>query len=250
MFRSSLVLSGLVFSAALSVSATTLQPREALENPEQYFSVGEARVTEISDRELAILNPDFRAEQALDFGACDQDLLGRQSSLPILNEVDLILDQVINMGKKVWNIVAAGTPVANYKTDVAYALPRGVRCWTDLSSWQAPEARTFKVEYQNKLGMTVIQFAYRLNFTHGGQVNGQGQYITNATMLPAHIRVSWGFNFDAKAEVPSVFNAGSVSEPIGAMQMNMAWEIKNVMTHEQRTESYFITGQGELKTLN
>ncbi len=228
-------------------------PREAFENPELYYSLSQPEIQEITQEELFRLNPGFRANEVIDFGQCDENIFGRvqkNNASESLSELGIYLDQIINIGKKIWNIVAAGSPVANFKADVAYALPRGVTCWNQLSGWSMPASRTYKVTYKNKFGVEVIQYAYQITFTHGGQFQQQGAYITNASILPAHINVAWGFQFDATAEVPSVFNIGTMQEPVGGMQLMMSWKITNILTHEQKTETFYINGRGDIQKLS
>jgi hypothetical protein len=239
---------GLPSYSAEGLAISSAPPREALESPALYFQLNSPTVREISDEELYRINPSFRKTEVIDFGQCDQGQK-RDSEVNPLEELNIFVDQIINIGKKVWNVVAAGKPVANFKTDVAYALPKGVSCWTQLSSWSVPVAKNYQVVYRNKFGVEVIQFTYQLTYTYGGKVGELGAYLTNATVLPAHINVAWGFSFDAKAEVPSVFNVGSSSQPVGAMQVNVMWKVENVLTHEQVTNSYFVNGLGEFQKL-
>ena len=242
------VFAGLPSHADMMASGSSLPPREALENPELYFRLDSPVVREISQEELLRINPLFRKKDIVDFGQCDQTRI-QESGVNPLDELNVLVDQIINIGKKIWNIVSAGKPVANFKTDVAYALPKGVDCWTQLSNWSVPAAKNYQVTYRNKFGVEVIQFTYQLTYTYGGKVGDVGAYITNATILPAHINVAWGFSFDATAEVPSVFNVGSFGEPVGAMQINVMWKVENVLTHEQKTNSYFVNGLGDFKQL-
>ena len=166
-----------------------------------------------------------------------------------IDQVEVIVDQIINIGKKIWNIVEAGKPVVNVKFDTANALPRGVTCWADMSGWSIPQTQLYTVNYENGWGMTVVSFTYRLTFTGKGNVNGIGQYITNATFMPANIKVAWGFQFDATADIPSVFNQGTKENPLAGMQMNMNWRVRSAVTDIQQSETYFVSGDNSFKHL-
>ncbi|MNJ98417.1 hypothetical protein D3C87_161830 [compost metagenome] len=163
-----------------------------------------------------------------------------------LGVVEIFVDQIINIGKKIWAIVDAGRPVVNVKIDVAHALPKGLSCWSDLSGWQMPQSKVYNVNYENGLGMTILDYSYRVTFTAGGNADGVGQYITNATFQPAEIYVAWGFNFGAEAQVPSVFNMGSKTSPVAGMQMDMKWHFKSPLAHNEMTETFFVSGKNEL----
>ncbi|MBV2168319.1 MAG: hypothetical protein KUL82_06390 [Bdellovibrio sp.] len=170
----------------------------------------------------------------------------KQGDVNPLNAIELVVDQIINIGKKIFNVINAGRPVVNIKIDTANALPKGLTCWSDLSGWNIPQSKVYNVQYENGFGMTVVDFSYRVTYTAGGSADGIGKYITNATFQPANVSVGWGFQFDATAVIPSVFNTGSKRDPVAGMQMNMEWKVTSPMAHEQSTESYFVSGENKL----
>lgn len=172
--------------------------------------------------------------------------IGDIGSLNPLDTINVVVDQIINIGKKIWNIVEAGKPVVDLKMDTANALPMGVTCWSDLSGWSIPTSKVYNVEYKNGFGMSVVNFAYRVTFTANGSVDGVGQYITNATFMPANVHVAWGFNLGASAEVPSVFNQGTRTAPLAGMQMNMKWNVSTPIKASVQSESYFVSGDNKL----
>ncbi len=163
-----------------------------------------------------------------------------------LNVIELIVDQIINIGKKIFAIVDAGRSVVNVKLDTANALPAGLTCWSDLSGWNIPQSKVYNVTYENGFGMAVVDFSYRVTYTAGGTADGVGKYITNATFMPANLSVAWGFDFDATAQIPSVFNTGSKRDPVAGMQMNMEWKVTSPVAYESATESYFVSGENKL----
>ena len=167
-----------------------------------------------------------------------------------LNVAEMILDQVVNIGKKVWTVVEMGRPVVNIQTDVATALPSGARCWQDLETWQAPEARTYSVKFKNVYGMEVVRFSYRIIYLQGGSVNGKGHYVGYATLQPSDVYVAWGFKFNAQGSAPAIYNMGTKQDPIGALTLNMKISIDTVMNHIEQTQAFNVTGKGDFKQLN
>lgn len=163
-----------------------------------------------------------------------------------LNAIELIVDQIINIGKKIFAIIDSGRSVVNVKLDTANALPAGLTCWSDLAGWNIPQSKVYNVTYENGFGMPVVDFSYRVTYTAGGSADGVGKYIANATFMPANLSVAWGFNFDATAQIPSVFNTGSKRDPVAGMQMNMEWKVTSPMAYENATESYFVSGENKL----
>ncbi len=166
-----------------------------------------------------------------------------------LDTIDVIVDKIINIGKKIWAIVDAGRPVVNVKMDTANALPAGVRCWDELEGWQAPTSKLYQVSYENGFGADVVSYSFRVSFISGGSYKGQGKYLTLATVQPANIDVSWGFRFDANATVPMVFNQGTKANPVAGMQMAMNWQVTSPLSHIQQAESFFMNGNGDFKKL-
>jgi hypothetical protein len=183
-------------------------------------------------------------------GQCDDDAPAQTDDIhKDLDDTDIILDKIINIGKKIWALVDSGRPVLNVKTDVAHALPVGVKCWSDLENWQAPRSQAWKVTYNNKLGGKVVEFVYRVSYIAGGQYKGQGHYVTQATMAPAEIYVAWGYKFDVVGSVPSVFNIGSTKSPVAGMQMNLKWTVDTVMNHHEQDVQFYINGLGEMQKM-
>jgi len=167
-----------------------------------------------------------------------------------LDTVDMIVDKIINIGRKLWAIVQAGQPILNIKTSVATALPQNARCWTDLAGWQMPESRVYDVGFENGFGSEVVTLSYRVIWLPGGNVAGQGKYVGYATVAPASVAVSWGFSLDAEVTIPTVFNMGSQKAPIGAMQVNVGYRVKSPVTVIDEGQAFFINGEGHYKMLD
>lgn len=167
-----------------------------------------------------------------------------------LNALEMVVDKIINIGKKIWDIVQAGKPVVNIKTDIATALPLGARCWADLQGWQMPETRVYEVGFKNGFGMEVVKMSYRVMWLPGGTVDGVGQYIGYASMAPVDIKVQWGFSLNANVSIPTVFNMGSKEAPIGGMQMNMGYRVESPITTIDQGQAFFVDGRGQFKKLD
>ncbi len=234
-------------SIALSSSAFAVD--------QAYFQIKDVKISNVTKKYSSYMLP---YAEALPLSDCSgikstlkQNLLFADpqpngSILDPLNTIGVVVDQIINIGKKIWTIVEAGKPVVNYKSDTANALPRGIACWTDMGGWTVPHSQVYKVDYTNYLGMNVVSFAYRVTFTAKGNVDGIGQYITNATFMPADISVAWGFTFDAQATIPSVFNQGTKEAPLAGMQMNLNWKVTSPLSHVEQSESFFASGNDTL----
>lgn len=168
-----------------------------------------------------------------------------------LDTAEIVLDKVINMGRKVWAIVEANQPVVNVELNSANALPMGVQSWDSLQGWEAPSSRLYTYTYRNGFRMNVVKFSFRVLYTYGGSVNGKGRYLANVTVVPARLNVMWGYKFDAKASVPSVLNASRIAgEPIAAAEVLVDWTVKTVLKHSRRSASFYVRGDGGFKDLS
>lgn len=220
-----------------------------------YFRLTKVTTTDVTEQYNQMMQPMSQAGLVENCDPATKAVVGITSGekddkdLNPLGTIEVIVDQIINIGKKIWAIIDAGKPVVNVKSYTANALPRGLTCWTDLSNWNAPQSKVYRVQYKNGFGADVVDFTYRVMFTSGGSLNGQGKYITNATIQPAALDVSWGFRFNASAEVPSVFNQGTMQAPVAGMQMNMKWAVDTVLAHSEQADSFFINGMNLLQKL-
>lgn len=231
MFRS-LIVSVLVLGLTSSAFAVN----------KDYFKIKRVTVTEVAEEQGEV---PFAEVTAVASDCSSQPVAVNFSDLDSIS-----IDQIINVGKAVWKVVEDGKPVVTKNFTGASALPRGVSCWTDLSGWKRPMSKLYAVHYENAYGVTVVDFKYRLIYTVGGSIDGVGKYITNVAFVVAKLNVAWGFKFDAKAEVPAVFNMGTKANPLAGMQMNMHWEVESLMGHEETTQSYFLSGDGSLSAMN
>lgn len=174
-------------------------------------------------------------------GRNDED---RIPSLPTTRDGSPIsLEQIINIGERVWKFLQDNRPVVSAKTMYANALPRGIQCWDELDSWQRPRSEVYRATYYNGFGMAVVNLEFRLVFTWGGQVNETGRYLTNVTVQYRKLDAAPFFNVDAEVEVPQVVNVGKRKSPVAGMQVSVRWKVRG-LNHVERTASFFVYGDG------
>ncbi|MES3037437.1 MAG: hypothetical protein V4736_05965 [Bdellovibrionota bacterium] len=174
---------------------------------------------------------------------------GFQNPLDVLTQAEGIVDRIINIGKKIWDVVDKGKAVVNQTYNVAHALPENVRNWTQLAGWQVPRSKLYEIYYTNGFGAKVVRFIYRLTFTYGGNVDGTGRYLTGIRVQPATLNVAWGFNFDVVTEVPEVYNMGTTRDPLAAANIIVRWQLRNGLTNITETDQYMVNGTGKIVPL-
>jgi len=161
-----------------------------------------------------------------------------------IEELIVNWDQIVTMGEKIWQVIAANKPVVTLKTPTVSALPRGLNCWMDLEQWQAPKTEIYEVKYKNGFGMEVVQFRFRLHYTYGGGKAGKGKYLANVAVMPAELNVIWGYTFNASVEVGQAVNLGSSESPVAGLELNMKWQVKTVINEINSSYHYFVQGDG------
>lgn len=166
-----------------------------------------------------------------------------------VDETAVIFDKLVLFGQKIWKIVEAGKPVANFSTQRADILPQGTKEWQTLSGWQYPTSKRFERVIRNKWGADVVTFRYRIVYNWGGSLNGKGAYLMGVTVYPEVVNVAWGWSFNATASIPTIMNAGTTENPTAAAEILISSSVRTPLTSLDNTESYYVRGDGAFADL-
>jgi hypothetical protein len=163
----------------------------------------------------------------------------------------LILDQIINIGQKLWGIIEKNKPVVDVRHSYATALPKGAERWNDLTGWSAPKGKIYGLTAKNAYGTTVVTAKWQVIRTYGGGHEGRGKYLTAVTVEPLLVDVLWGYKFSLLAEVPdtSVVNVGTGQDPVAAMTATLKWRIETAIKDVQGKGLYYLQGDGLFQEL-
>jgi hypothetical protein len=164
----------------------------------------------------------------------------------------VVIDQIINLGQTIWDIIKANAPVVNIQTQYATALPKGITSWGQLAGWKPPEGTVYGFSANNLFGMKVVNVRYQVLRTCGGNYNGKGKYLTAVTIQPVTVDVLWGYHCDLSVEIPasSVVNVGTAKDPVAAMQPLLKWTISTVLKSSSGQSTYYVQGDGLFKELS
>lgn len=181
----------------------------------------------------------------------DVELVGNKN----LGAVIMQARELIAFGKEVWKIIEAGRPVSNNQAmQTITVLPKGEDGQTvdvlDMENWQLPKAKSYRVEYKNGFGMTVIGFTYTVVFQYGGSFEGKGKYLTGVNVMADDITVSWGFNFEAQSQLLSITNTGTKENPVAAATLTVKYRAKSVVRDISSSETFYVTGSGKIGKLH
>jgi len=156
------------------------------------------------------------------------------------------IDQIVNIGSKVWNMVVENKPVVKVESKYAVALPMGVKSASELSGWSRPKSYVVSFYFENLYGIDVIRVSYRVTYVYGGSYQGRGKYLAAVYAIPESVDVMWGFSFNMQAYVPdaTVVNVGTSTNPIAALQLKVSWSASSVLKEIDGTGVYYIQGDG------
>jgi hypothetical protein len=159
------------------------------------------------------------------------------------------LNQIIAIGKEVWEVVKTGKPVVDVKRDEIAVLPLRVECWRHLEGWQNPVVKAYRTTITNRLGMTVVDFTYKVISYAGGNYRGVGKYLARVSVVPVSTYVAPWWEFNANVRVPGVFNYGTVEDPVASVEVEISYSIRTILTHLDHIDNFLVKGNGELLKL-
>ena len=165
-----------------------------------------------------------------------------------LSAVDVALDQIINIGKKVWSVVAAGKPVMNVKFDFATAFPKGVTVASELHGFSDLQYKSFDYTGTNGFGMEVFKVQYTVVYQYGGSYAGKGRYIASASIVPQNVSVVWGYSLNMNVDNVSVSNLGTSESPVAGMNLMANIKVSTVLKSEEFNELFAVRGDNGLLT--
>ena len=202
----------------------------------------------------SILVPSFPAPQAPTFPTGPS--ISGGTVMPTGNPaIDILLnpglvDQWVTLGLKVWQIIISGHPVANVSTQRIAVLPNASIEWNAMENWKGPAAHTYVIIKKNIFGNPIMRNTYTVAYNYGGQLNGRGAFIANATIIPSDVRVSYGWQLDAEAQIGQPVNVGSKDDPVAGIDLSIRWRVSNSFSLNQGTDAFFINGRGEISQIN
>jgi hypothetical protein len=156
------------------------------------------------------------------------------------------IEQIVNIGTKLWDIVKDNKPVLNLDTKYATAYPQGVTAASQLSQWSRPKTYVYGFYAENLYGGTMIDSKHKVIFSYNGSYKGKGKYLTAVTVVPTVASVSWGYRFYMSASVPdsTIANVGTDADPVAAMQLKLTWRMSSSLKVIEGTSVYYIQGDG------
>lgn len=179
-----------------------------------------------------------------DLGSSFEQMIGQ------LDQVEIVVDKIINIGTKIWNILEKGKPVANYqKIPKATAVPQNITAWQQLEGWENPQSKYYEITYKNLYNIEVAKLVYKIIYLTNGSYKGQGKYIGYVSVEPQEFNTAYLYTFNVQAAVESVYNKGTSQDPLAGMIININWTVSTFLNKETQSYSYHIDGLGNFSAL-
>lgn len=172
--------------------------------------------------------------------------LGGMTAIPELDQAELVVDKVINIGTKIWKVIEKGTPVLTYSQTTGSAVPQNTKSWTDLENYKEPVTRVMKVSYKNFAFGEVVHFVYRVILVAGGSYHGVGSYIGYAAVEPIEMTPSYLYKLTATASIDNVYNKGTSANPVAGMVLTVRWSVSTIMSPLIGSHTFFLDGNGAI----
>ena len=165
---------------------------------------------------------------------------------PLIDQSDWeTVKDLANLGKSIWRIINDNRPIVNVEHNTADAVPEQITHWTQLECWSPPRYQTYKVTYENALGIEVVQFYFKVLYTANGRYKSQGQYLKHVTVIPEMIDVAWAHRLDVSVKVVGIVNLNTTTDPLAGMEVQVGWKVQNPFTDHRQSKSFFIQGDGQ-----
>lgn len=156
----------------------------------------------------------------------------------------------ITVGQKLWDVIRNNQPVINVKTQSVSVLPDVSPAWTEMETWRGPMAKSYTIAAKNLYGATVISHTYTVAFHYGGSLNGRGQFLANATIIPTNVDVSWGFTLNSQVNVGQPLNTGTRANPVPGVDLGLEWSMSSILKKTQGIDQFHVRGDGTSTHVN
>ncbi|HCC47178.1 MAG TPA: hypothetical protein DEQ38_03545 [Elusimicrobia bacterium] len=172
-------------------------------------------------------------------------------SVKPVGEVISAIDSIVNLVDKIWTLIEKNQPVVVINTHYANAVPFGTSHWSQLQGWSRPATKRYAFASKNGFGSEVVKVIYQVHYTHSGNYQGKGKFLTGVTIEPISVTTAWGYKVTLVSEVPdsTVANVGTHEDPVASMQVQLKWVIHTAVKDISSKAIYYVQGDGALEEI-
>lgn len=149
------------------------------------------------------------------------DMAFRFISVVALVSAQVTPNEIIEIGKEIYQAIENNQPVIDVATDWAGVVPSGIGDWTTLSNWHGPQ-RSEMFSVASKEGMLLTNFSWTFAWKYGGSYNGVGQYVTQAGIEVLDSYALLSERLDVNVTSANAMNYGTSANPIGGLDVTVS----------------------------
>jgi hypothetical protein len=164
-----------------------------------------------------------------------------------------IIDQIVNEGTKIWQIIQQNKATSSFTTASANAIPSTLTAWDQIGGWQMKGGENYQLPILNSEGKSVYTWDARVSFEYGGNVDGKGAFLRNVTVQASDIQVAWAHNFNATVTIPDsgISNSGTTDNPLAQMEVEIDYSYDtSVFVHRQSSVILVVRGDGSIEDIS
>jgi len=151
------------------------------------------------------------------------------------------VDDIINVGKHVWDVIKDNKPEYNVNRDFATATPKGVS-WNKMAGWVQKTSATFFRSWKNKFGSEACRYEWKYTYGCGGQYRGKGRYLAQVTTQTVRHRASWPNSLSVKVKAQKPLNLCSSSFPVASIRLQAEVICKSQFSSVSSAQNVIIRG--------
>jgi len=208
-------------------------------------SIGSMASINIAHAQTATASPETAKTSAKEMmsgmaGAAGMGMMGMMGGSAMM---------IVNLGNLAWNVIEANKASENVNASSANALPASAKSWEELAGWQIPVVQEYEKDYHDMFGLKAVKIKYRVHYTYGGSLNGNGLYLTDISVEPSDISVDFGYTVSMTASVPNVVNMGTAENPIAAAELLLDIKVSTLFSSDDVSMNYFVKGDGSIQEI-
>uniref|UniRef100_A0A7S1T4N7 Uncharacterized protein n=1 Tax=Tetraselmis chuii TaxID=63592 RepID=A0A7S1T4N7_9CHLO len=140
------------------------------------------------------------------------------------------IDDIVRIGKDIWNVVEENRGVIDYATDYSGAVPRAaVSDPFTMTGWKNQDVKGWRWQLINGYNSTVVDFTWAFKANTQGQYQGNGQFLNHVTTVVADVYAAWGFHVSVKAHADEPYNAGTLGAPVAVQELQVTMEVTTAL---------------------
>lgn len=155
-----------------------------------------------------------------------------------------VIDQIVNLGHKVWKIIEANQPVIKAEYKYANAIPSGTVA-TDLEYFSPVQYKSFRIKLKNRFDSDVVDITYTTVHRFGGKYEGNGHFLERVSIVPSKVIAGYNYKINFNVTNVTVANVGSKEDPIASMGVDALIEYGSTFKKTSRRIMFEFRGDSE-----